>query len=1202
MYRSLCGRISSCLSKTLPSSGILFTLIVSLFLAIPLYARNLPTHHVRDEVRKGQAKALGRLPASQPMQLDLVLPLKDRPGLQNFLQQLYDPSSPSYRHYLGVKEFTDKFGPAQDDYDAVVKFAKANGFKVVGGSRDAMNVQLKGSVATVEKTFHVHMGVYQHPKEKRTYYATDREPTPDLQVPLWHISGLDNYSIPRPLVKKKGESAQPGGTTTTGPASSARKSSTTTAVPNAITGSCPDASFCGSDMRSAYYGGTLTGAGQSIGLLQYYGYDISDLDTYYRNTGQTRTAPVIGVSADGTSLDCKVADGCDDTEQILDITQALGMAPGIDALYVFVRSIDTAIFAAMTSASPLPLQLSCSWAWIPPDPEAADPYFERMAAQGQSFFTAAGDWGAWDGGWFYYPADDANVIAVGGTSLATTNAGSTWSSETGWDYSGGGVSPQGIPIPYWQQTPGIITAANYGSRLYRNGPDVSANSDYSFYVCADQKACSANMYGGTSFAAPMWAGYIALANQQAAAIGQPPVGFINPAIYPRGNSAKYQNDFHDISSGNNYFPATIGYDLVTGWGSPNGANLINDLTTTADPVFFIATSPVPSALSVPQGASRGITVNTYAISGFNSDIGLSVTGQPAGVSVSLSPGSVAAPGSGSSILTVQAAATAPLGVYTLTITGTGGSMTRTTTVELTVNGPATHLVLQTPSRASFNVPFSVDVIAQDVLNHISTGYSGTVRFSSSDPLAALPADTTLTNGRGTFSATLFTRDMQTVTAADTISSTITPVSVNIRVGVPTNFQVMLPDLVSTGYAFSYFVTALDQYGLVAPGYNGKVHFTSSDPQAVLHADTILKGMGSFIATLNTGGTQSLTATDTANPSITGSDSKSVAKVTLPPTFSPSPIVTFNTPQSIRLADATAGASIYYTKDGSIPTTSSALYTGPIAVSASTTINAVAVASGYQQSPLAAAVYTMVAANPSFSPAPVTSFTSAQSVTLGDITPGVSIYYTKDGSNPTASSTLYTGQITVNTTTAIKAIAAGNGFGVGPVASATYTFVAAAPSFTPGAYATFSSPVSLKLTDVSPGVSIYYTRDGSTPTASSTLYTGPIALNGTTTLKAIAVGNGYGASVVTSATYTFVAATPTFSPTPGTYTAPVSVKLSGASPGVPIYYTTDGSTPTTSSTLYTGVFPVSATTTIKAIASGNGYGTGGVASGTYTISK
>ena len=110
------------------------------------------------------------------------------------------------------------------------------------------------------------MGVYQHPTENRTFYAPDREPTVNLSVPLWHVSGLDNYSIPHPLLEH---------TVLTGKSSSA------------TTGSGPSASYLGSDMRAAYYGGTaLTGSGQNIGLLEYYGYDIDDLNTYYANAGQ----------------------------------------------------------------------------------------------------------------------------------------------------------------------------------------------------------------------------------------------------------------------------------------------------------------------------------------------------------------------------------------------------------------------------------------------------------------------------------------------------------------------------------------------------------------------------------------------------------------------------------------------------------------------------------------------------------------------------------------------------------------------------------------------------------------------------------------------------------------------------------------------------------------------------------------------------
>ena len=143
----------------------------------------LLTHHVREVTLNGQAQSVGRLPATQSMRLDIVLPLRDQAGLENFLQELYDPSSPFYRHFLTVPEFTARFGPSQEDYDAVVRFAKTNGFTVVGGSRDGMDVQIKGSVATIETAFHVTIGVYQHPTENRTFYAPDREPTVDLPIP-----------------------------------------------------------------------------------------------------------------------------------------------------------------------------------------------------------------------------------------------------------------------------------------------------------------------------------------------------------------------------------------------------------------------------------------------------------------------------------------------------------------------------------------------------------------------------------------------------------------------------------------------------------------------------------------------------------------------------------------------------------------------------------------------------------------------------------------------------------------------------------------------------------------------------------------------------------------------------------------------------------------------------------------------------------
>jgi len=530
-------------------------------------AQTLMTRQVRDVTLNGQAKLLGRLPATQIMQLDVVLPLRDQAGLDAFLADLHNPNSPGNRHYLTPAEFTERFGPTQQDYDAVVQYVQDHGLAVVGGSRDGMDVQVKGPISAIESAFQVNMLTYQHPDENRVFYAPDREPTVGLPFPLWHISGLDNYSIPHPMFVKKSDYALAHGINPDDLGN------------DATTGSGPSSSFLGSDMRAAYYGGSaLTGAGQNLGLLEYYGTDLADLTTYFTNVKQTNNVPITLLSTDGTSTSCVYRSGCDDTEQTLDMTQAIGMAPGLASLVMYIGSTDTAIISAMTTHNPLPTTIGCSWGWTPADPSTLDPYFKKMAAQGQNFFAASGDNSTWSRRNEAWPADDANVVSVGGTDLTTTGAGGAWKSETAWVDSGGGISPDRIAIPAWQKLAGVINSSNKGSTTYRNGPDVSANANFTFYVCADQTTCTANEYGGTSFATPMWAGYIALVNQQLVADGYSTIGFINPYLYSFGVSSSYGTDFHDITSGKSgSYSAVKGYDLVTGWGSPNGQGLINAL-------------------------------------------------------------------------------------------------------------------------------------------------------------------------------------------------------------------------------------------------------------------------------------------------------------------------------------------------------------------------------------------------------------------------------------------------------------------------------------------------------------------------------------------------------------------------------------------------------------------------------------------------
>jgi kumamolisin len=231
----------------------------------------------------------------------------------------------------------------------------------------------------------------------------------------------------------------------------------------------------------------------------------------------------------------------------------------------------------------------------------------------------------------------------------------------------------------------VTTAAGCStcSQTYRNGPDVSANANWSFYVCADQTTCSANLYGGTSFAAPMWAGYLALANQQALENGATTtLGFINPTLYTIGLGSTYDTDFHDITSGSNGYKATVGYDLATGWGSPNGPALINALAPVEAGSFTLSASP--KAVKIAQGAKSIIKITSTITGGFDSAVTIAASGLPSGVTVLYKNNPIPAPGSGTADAQLSVSSTATTGIATITFTGTGGGLTETTTIKIDV--------------------------------------------------------------------------------------------------------------------------------------------------------------------------------------------------------------------------------------------------------------------------------------------------------------------------------------------------------------------------------------------------------------------------------------------------------------------------------------------------------------------------------------
>jgi predicted RNA methylase len=291
---------------------------------------------------------------------------------------------------------------------------------------------------------------------------------------------------------------------------------------------------------------------------------------------------------------------------------------------------------------------------------------------------------------------------------------------------------------------------------------------------------------------------------------------------------------------------------------------------------------------------------------------------------------------GQATLPANATLTNGTGTFSVTLKTAGSqSVTATDTATSSITGAATVTVnpaaassftVTAPATATAGSSFTVTVTAKDAFGNVATGYSSTVHFTSSDGQAVLPANSTLTNGVGTFSATLKTAGSRTVTATDTVTSSITgSATVTVNPAAASSFTVTAsPTTVTAGTSTSVTVTAKDAFGNVATGYAGTVHFTSSDGQAVLPANaTLTNGVGTFSATLKTAGSRTVTATDTVTSSITGAATVTVnpaAAATL--VLSAPASVTRNTPFSVTVTAKDAYGNVATGYSGTVHFTSS----------------------------------------------------------------------------------------------------------------------------------------------------------------------------------------------------------------------------------------------------------------------------------------
>ncbi len=637
--------------------------------------------HVPAVISELNLQPAGELPATNELHLAIGLPLRNTNELSALLEQIYDPASPNYQHYLTPDQFIARYAPSEQDYASVAHFATANGLTVTYSHSNRMLLDVSGKASDIEKALHLNLRIYHHPTENRDFFAPDTDPSVPAGLPVIEIGGLNNYRHPVSRLKFK-------------------TAALSTNITLATTGSGPSGNYIGNDFRNAYVPGTsLSGQGQTVALVQFDGYLASDIAQYDNLAGGGRSNITLqNVLLDGFS-GAPTGNG-GEVEVSLDIEMVSSIAPGVSKIilyegnpYNFLPNDVLNRIATDDSAS----QISCSWGWTGGPNAVTDQIFKEMALQGQTFFDAVGDADAFpasgpgsvdDPNSPNEPSSNPYITQVGGTTLTMSGQGANYSSETVWNWdvrygrnddgigSSGGISTY-YSIPSWQTN--INMAIPQGSTTHRNVPDVALTAD-DVFVIADGGVFYEGV-GGTSCASPLWAGFTALVNQQAANNGHASVGFLNPTLYAIANSVSYTNDFHDITTGNNewsgsrrLFSATNNYDLCTGLGTPNGMNLINALASSVNSVNHLSPPPAPygTTLSALTGSNPNGNWDLFIANDSAGDSGMVSNGWWITLMLA-NPVGYAADNFLSMTATTNLVPTNSYGAYTLVVTNYGPS-------------------------------------------------------------------------------------------------------------------------------------------------------------------------------------------------------------------------------------------------------------------------------------------------------------------------------------------------------------------------------------------------------------------------------------------------------------------------------------------------------------------------------------------------
>jgi subtilase family serine protease len=708
------------------------------------------------------ALALGALSASTKLSVDVELLPRDPADLASFATAVSTPGNSLFRHYITPSQFTSRFGPTAAAVSAVEKQLAADGLTVGKISSNDLTLPVSGTAATFEKAFSTGFERYRL-ADRRIAYANTKAPlfSGTTAQYVQDVIGLDNLTMPQRLGLEKSPS-HPG-----------------TVSPHVVTGGpqpCSAATsaatehsaYTADEIASAYdlsplYGAGDEGAGVTVALFELepnFSTDVTGYESCYSGVTSTVTCTQEDGGATGSP------GGSDDNglETELDIQNVIGLAPEANVDVFQAPNTDTGLidnYTAIVDDSAVQV-VSTSWGECESESGSSiiseeGTLFEQGASEGQSIYAAAGDSGSDDCGTSGSlavddPASQPYVTGVGGTSM-TSITGPTqvvWNDGAGGGAGGGGISISHTMPSYQSGAPSSLNVINSNSSgspcgaasgtYCREVPDVSASADenYGYVVYYDG---SWTAVGGTSGAAPTWAGFTALADTSSYC-GGTPIGFANPVLYDAA-AASYSGNFDDITSGNNdyngteLYPAGTAYDMASGLGTPNGAPLaqaVCDGGTTTNTVTV--TSPGNQTTTV----GTAVSLQIYATdSASGQTLTYSATGLPAGLSINSSSGLISG--------TPTTAGTDSVTVTATASTGTPGSASFTWTVT-----PASPSLTTTPSPTSVSLGTKPPTLTDAAT--LSGGYdpTGSITFTLyyDGGATAVDTETVAVSGNGTY--------------------------------------------------------------------------------------------------------------------------------------------------------------------------------------------------------------------------------------------------------------------------------------------------------------------------------------------------------------------------------------------------------------------------------------------------------------------